>query len=112
MLLASLLILLILIGSAKATTDECKSLLLAAETHNEEKLTGQGYDGGAIARALQRNEESTAECLITEDIDVNWKNSVGKTTLMFAVEHGEHSSSFSPSPRSLSHYYSCIKTNT
>lgn len=88
MLLASLLILLILIGSAKATTDECKSLLLAAETHNEEKLTGQGYDGGAIARALQRNEESTAECLITEDIDVNWKNSVGKTTLMFAVEHG------------------------
>lgn len=87
LLVLSLLFLLSLEGT-EATTDACKALLLAAETHNEDTLTGQGYEGGSIARALKRDDDSTAECLVAEEIDLNWKDSEGKTTLMYAVEHG------------------------
>ena len=81
---------------AHATTDACKALLFAAETHNEDILAGTPYsngaftyDNGAIIRAIEKNEEPTALCLVSENINIDWQEpDTLKTPLIYATEYG------------------------
>lgn len=67
----------------------CPTKLIAAETFNTAVLKGAKYDDGAIIRAIKRNDVDVAQCLLFEEVDLNYQEpDTRKTPLMYATEYG------------------------
>ena len=67
----------------------CPTKLIAAETFNTTVLKGAKYDDGAIIRAIKRNDVDVAQCLLFEEVDLNYQEpDTRKTPLMYATEYG------------------------